>query len=182
MSTPEDDGSASGTAGGRVPPVVVVMGVSGSGKTTIGSLLARCLEVPFLEGDSLHPARNVAKMAAGHPLDDDDRRPWLELVGRRLADAGADGAVAACSALARRYRDQLRALAPDVWFLHLDAGRETVSPRVAARRGHFMPASLVDSQLATLQPLAPDEAGLTLDAGLPVKQIVAAAVRALAAG
>jgi gluconokinase len=161
------------------------MGVSGSGKSTAGALLALRLGVPFLEGDSLHPPANVAKMAAGHPLDDADRRPWLALIGAWLADgpgsggAGLGGGVAACSALARRYRDQLRELCPGAWFLHLDAGRDLVAERVAGRKGHFMPATLVDSQLETLEPLGADEAGLRVRADLPPKEIVEIALTAL---
>jgi len=160
------------------------MGVSGCGKSTVGALLARELTLPFLEGDSLHPAENVALMAAGHPLDDEHRRPWLDLVGAWLADGppdGTGGGVAACSALARRYRDQLRAHDPQAWFLHLEVDREVVLRRVSGRRGHYMPASLVDSQLATLEPLAPDEAGVRLSAELPVRQVVRLAAEALRA-
>ena len=161
-------------------PVVVVMGVSGCGKSTVGLLLAERLGVPFLEGDGLHPAANVAKMSAGQPLDDDDRRPWLDLVGQWLAGAAAaGGGVASCSALARRYRDQVRARCAQAWFLHLDAGRDLVVQRVTERPGHFLPSSLVDSQLATLQPLGTDEAGFAVGAGLPPEQIVAAALAAL---
>jgi carbohydrate kinase (thermoresistant glucokinase family) len=162
-------------------PPIVVMGVAGSGKTTVGTQLAQRLGVPFLEGDGLHPPANVAKMAAGHPLDDDDRRPWLTLIGEWLADGppGPGGGVAACSALARRYRDLLRGLAPETWFLHLDARRSLVARRVARRRGHFMPATLVDSQLQALEPLAPDERGLRVDASGPVAAVLDAAVAAL---
>jgi len=161
---------------------VVVMGVSGCGKSTIGTALARALGLPFLEGDSLHPPANVAKMAAGHPLDDADREPWLDLVGRWLADGpptGPGGGVAACSALARRYRDRLRSHAPGAWFLELDVDREVLLRRVAGRRGHFMPPSLVDSQLATLELLAADEAGIRVSSERPLRQVVATAVAAL---
>jgi len=163
----------------RVPPVVV-MGVSGCGKSTVGELLARHLGVPFLEGDGVHPAANVARMAAGHPLDDEARIPWLDRIGAWLAlDLPDGGGVAACSALARRYRDRLRAAAPATWFLHLDVDRETVTARMGARRGHFMPVSLIDSQLETLEPLGADERGLRVAADLPVPQILAAAATAL---
>jgi len=161
---------------------VVVMGVSGCGKSTVGALLARRLRVPFLEGDSLHPPGNVAKMAAGHPLDDADRAPWLDLVGAWLADGTAGGGVAACSALARRYRDQLRSHDPGAWFLELDVDREVLRRRVSGRRGHFMPPSLIDSQLATLEPLAADEAGLRVPAEGSVRAVVDQAVAALVAG
>jgi len=154
------------------------MGVSGCGKSTVGTSLARELGVPFLEGDSLHPPANVEKMAAGRPLDDDDRRPWLDRVAAWLV-GNPQGGVAACSALARRYRDRLRATAPGTWFLELDVERDVVLRRVAGRRDHFMPASLVDSQLRTLEPLQPDEAGLRVQAELPVDDIVATAARAV---
>ncbi|MFC8044746.1 gluconokinase [Nocardia sp. NPDC057353] len=137
------------------------MGVSGSGKTTVGELLAARLGVPFTEGDELHPAANVATMRAGTPLTDADRWPWLDIAGARLA---AVGGVLSCSALARRYRDRLRALVPGVCFAHLDVPRAELERRLAARRGHFMPASLLASQLAALEPLRPDERGWTVPA------------------
>lgn len=145
-------------------PPVVVMGVSGSGKTTVGQLLADLLGVRFAEGDDLHPAANVAKMRAGLPLDDADREPWLDLIGAWLAGPGRDGGVVSCSALALRYRDRLRAAAPDAWFVHLDVPRPELERRLAARRGHFMPARLLDSQLAALEPLTPAEQGRTVAA------------------
>jgi gluconokinase len=123
--------AASGGASQPIEPIVV-MGVSGSGKSTVGSGLAQRLRVPFVDADTLHPPANIAKMAAGEPLDDDDRYPWLEHVGRWLADH-RDGGVTACSALKRKYRDQLRAHCPGVEFLHLDGSLELISSRVAAR-------------------------------------------------
>ncbi len=139
------------------------MGVSGSGKTTVGQLLADRLGVPFEDADSLHSPANVAKMAAGHPLTDADRRPWLAAVGRALAAARETGMVMACSALKRAYRDAIRADAPTARFLELDGSRETLESRVGHREGHFMPASLLDSQLATLEPLQRDEPGERID-------------------
>ena len=152
-------------------PPIVVMGVSGSGKSTVGTALAARLDVKFEDADELHPAANVAKMAAGIPLNDDDRQPWLEAVGTWL-EAHPDGGVVACSALRRKYRDTLRAHAPAAIFLHLHCDPDILVARVAQRTNHFMPASLVDSQLATLEPLESDEAGLILDCDAPTDQIV----------
>jgi gluconokinase len=146
------------------------MGVSGSGKSTVGAALARRLGVPFADADALHSAANVAKMAAGTPLDDDDRRPWLDSVGRWLADHH-DG-VMSCSALKRRYRDQLRSHRTDIVFLHLTGSPELIGARQAGRPGHFMPSSLVTSQFDALEPLDPDEYGLTVDVGQSVDTIV----------
>ncbi|MEV4615888.1 gluconokinase [Kitasatospora sp. NPDC049258] len=142
------------------------MGVSGSGKSTTGRLLAERRGVPFVEGDTLHPAANIARMTAGHPLDDADREPWLRMLADRIRDATrtGQGAVLSCSALKRSYRDRLRAAGPGVWFLHLSLDRESARRRVAHRTGHFMPAALLDSQFDVLEPLGPDEPGLTVDA------------------
>jgi beta-N-acetylhexosaminidase len=155
---------------------IIVMGVSGCGKTTIGGLIARELGVPFLDGDSLHPVENVAKMAAGTPLTDDDRWPWLATVGAALANAGDGGLVLACSALRRSYRDAIRAQAPDTVFLHLHGSKEVLRARTEGRTGHFMPATLLDSQLATLEPLDADEAGIVVDIAAPVHQVLSAAL------
>lgn len=149
---------------------VVVAGVSGSGKTTIGVALAERLGVPFCDGDDLHPAANVAKMGAGTPLTDADRWPWLDDVGAWLAEREAG--VVACSALRRAYRDRLRAVVPDLQMLLLDGAPDLIRRRQAGRGQHFMPASLLDSQLATLEPLDPDEAGTTLDVADPVDVLV----------
>ncbi|WP_307309536.1 gluconokinase, GntK/IdnK-type [Pseudarthrobacter enclensis] len=157
------------------------MGVSGCGKTTVGGLVARELGVPFLDGDSLHPVANVAKMAAGTPLTDEDRWPWLAIVGRELAAAGDGGLVLACSALKRSYRDAIREHAPDTIFLHLNGSREVLSQRIAGRSGHFMPPALLDSQLATLQPLQEDERGVVVDIAAPVPEVVAEALKGIGA-
>ena len=153
------------------------MGVSGSGKSTVGAALATRLDVPFEDGDDLHPPENVAKMARGEPLDDADRRPWLDRVGGWLAE-NSDGGVIACSALRRSYRDRLREHCPGVDFLHLDGDAELLARRQAGRSGHFMPPSLLSTQLRTLEPLAPDELGVVVDVDQPVDAIVAEYVAA----
>jgi gluconokinase len=156
----------------QLAPLVVVMGVSGCGKSTVGAALAQAVGVPFADGDELHPAANIAKMASGVPLDDDDRFPWLEAIGEWLAAHDADGGVIGCSALKRKYRDQLRSHAPRVGFLHLHGSFDVIAARQAARPGHFMPTSLLESQFATLEPLAPDEHGVVVDVDQPVDAIV----------
>jgi gluconokinase len=161
-------------------PLVTVMGVSGSGKTTVGAALAQRLDVPFADADDFHPAANVAKMSAGTPLDDLDRLPWLQTISLWLADHAATGAVVSCSALKHWYRTILREAAPTQVFIHLDGSPEVVARRVAGRPGHFMPASLVESQFATLERLQDDEIGVTLPLDLPVDDLVARLVAALA--
>ena len=143
------------------PPLVVVMGVSGSGKSTVGALLAERLGVPFLDADDLHPITNVDKMSQGVPLTDDDRWPWLAKVGAAMAEASGTGIVVACSALKRSYRDAIRDRAPSAVFVHLHGERELLAQRLGLRVGHFMPGSLLDSQLATLEPPGDDE-GVTV--------------------
>ena len=170
-----------------VPPTeplcVVVMGVSGVGKTTVAVLLAERLGLPYAEADDFHPPANVAKMRAGTPLDDADREPWLQALGEWLGERAKDGSggVITCSALRRRYRDTLRAACPDVRFVHLTGSHQLIAERIGGRSGHFMPASLLDSQFAALEPLAPDERGVPLDVGPPAEQLVAEAARLLGA-
>jgi gluconokinase len=151
----------------------VVMGVSAAGKTRIGRMLAEAIGARFVEGDDLHPPENRAKMAAGVPLTDEDRWPWLDRVGAALAE-GEPPVVAACSALRRAYRDRLRAAAPGAVFLHLSAEPARLAERIAAREGHFMPPSLLDSQLATLEPPGADERALRVDAEAAPEAVVAA--------
>ncbi|MGX9791743.1 gluconokinase [Mycobacterium sp. MMS18-G62] len=150
---------------------IVVMGVSGSGKSTVGAALAQRLRVPFADADDFHPPANIAKMTAGHALDDDDRYPWLEAIGEWLADHSAGG-VMSCSALKRKYRDQLRSHCPDVEFLHLSGTPEVIGKRQASRPGHFMPASLLASQFQTLEPLDADERGTAIDVDQDIDSIV----------
>lgn len=164
----------------RTAPLIVVMGVSAVGKSTIGSGIAERLGVPFRDADDLHPAANVAKMRAGSPLDDDDRWPWLDIVGGEMQAAAASGLVMACSALRRVYRDRLRAQAPAIAFVHLHAADAVLTARAAGRSGHFMPPSLLASQLATLEPLGGDELGLVVDVDATVEEIVDRAVAGLA--
>lgn len=152
------------------------MGVSGSGKTTIGSRFARALGVEYLEGDELHPARNVATMAAGIPLTDADREPWLRLIAERLREAkdAHAGLVVASSALKRKYRDLLRSAGDShVRFIFLRGAKPLIAERLSARQGHFMPAALLDSQFAALQEPGPDEHAWVYDVGTAPERIVA---------
>ena len=176
--------ASSGTPGRREAPaevggyVLVVMGVSGSGKSSVGSRLAQRLGWDLAEGDDFHPAANVAKMAAGQPLTDADREPWLAAVAAWIdaeLQAGRRGVIT-CSALKRSYRDRLRRA--DVRFVYLRVARAELERRLANRPGHFMPASLLDSQLAALEPPGADEAALTVDAN-DVEQSVESVVAAL---
>ena len=154
---------------------VVIMGVSGSGKTTVGAALAARLDVPFIEGDALHPPANIAKMSQGIALADADRWPWLEAIGGALAAAGG-GAVATCSALKRSYRDRLRATAGGgVRFVFLDVSAAELERRMRLRKGHFMPPALFASQLATLEPPAGETGVLVIDGAAPIAESVAAA-------
>jgi gluconokinase len=157
--------------------VVVVMGVSGSGKTTVGRLLATRLGVPFAEADDFHPAENVATMSAGIPLSDEDRWPWLHAIAAWIS--AQSGGVVSCSALKRRYRDVLRAASDGVWFLHLTGDPEVIASRIAARSGHFMPPALLDSQLADLEPLSADEPGSAVDISADPEEIVENVIQVL---
>ena len=161
---------------------LVVMGVSGTGKSTVGLELARRLGRPFLEGDDLHPEENVARMSAGVALVDEDRGPWLAAVRDAMsghADAGTS-TVVACSALRRAYRAVLREATGRVRFVLLDVDGDVLRERVATRTGHWMPLALLDSQLATLEPLGPDEDGVTLPVGGPPDAVVTEVLAALA--
>ncbi|MFE9813256.1 gluconokinase [Streptomyces sp. NPDC005548] len=161
--------------------VVIVMGVSACGKTTVGRRLAERLGVPFVDADDLHSAANRAKITSGRPLDDADRRPWLAAVAEWIrTTADRSGGVMACSALRREYRDRLRPRGAEVWFLHLSLDPAVALERITARRGHFMPPELLDSQYQLLEPLQPGEPGTTVDASGSTEQTVRAALRALA--
>lgn len=150
---------------------IVVMGVSGSGKSTVGAALAQRLRVPFADADDFHPEANIEKMSAGQSLDDDDRRPWLDTIGDWLAQH-AEGGVMSCSALKHKYRDQLRSHHPQTQFLHLSGTPEVIGRRQASRPGHFMPASLLVSQFETLEPLTDDENGITIDVNQNIDSII----------
>jgi gluconokinase len=156
--------------------VIVVMGVAGSGKTTVGQGLARRLGVEYAEADDFHPPANVAKMSAGTPLTDDDRWPWLRTIAEWISEH-PEGGVVTCSALKRKYRDVLAA-GGDVLFAHLDGSKELIGARMAARKGHFMPPALLDSQFADLEPLQPDENGVVLSVSMTPDELVEAAYRA----
>ncbi len=158
------------------------MGVSATGKTTIGEAMAAELGYEFIEGDSLHPPSNIAKMEHGIPLDDDDREPWLLAIAERVAGKDAQGisTVVTCSALRRKYRDLLRSAAThQPFFVHLHAPFEVLERRMRLRTKHFMPTSLLHSQFDTLEPLDPDEDGVVVDVTPPVDEVVAAAVNAV---
>jgi gluconokinase len=162
---------------------VIVMGVSASGKSTVGAALARALALPFVEGDELHSRHNIEKMSRGEPLTDEDRAPWLAAIAALLGDERRypRGVVVACSALKKAYRNELRAASPAARFVFLDASPELIHSRMAARRHHFMPPGLEASQFATLERPEPTERDvIVLDAALPVEALVDAARRALA--
>ena len=160
----------------------VVMGVSGCGKSSVGAAVAERLGIGYIDGDNLHPPENIAKMSRGEPLTDADRAPWLVRVGQRLA--AIDGPVViGCSALKRAYRDIIRDEAGEpVCFLHLEGSRETLSARMASRAGHFMPVSLLESQLDTLEPPGLDETAITADIEQPFGQLVDALATSIREG
>ena len=164
-------------ATGPVPRAIVVMGVAGCGKSAVGKALAAAEGAVFVEGDRLHPPENVARMASGEPLTDQLREGWLDAIGERIADltGSGQGVVAACSALKRSYRDRLRGFRRDIVFIYLEIDRATAKRRVASRKGHFMPASLVDSQFEALEPPDADENALSISAEKPIAEIVEAA-------
>jgi gluconokinase len=156
------------------------MGVAGSGKTSVGERLAAHLGVPFRDADEFHPAANVAKMSAGIPLDDADRWPWLDAIAAAIRAAGDGGIVVACSALKRIYRDRIIASAGrPVTFVFLDGSLATLRQRIGGRRGHFMPPSLLDSQLATLERPASDERAVTVSIEPPLERVVATVIARL---
>ena len=160
---------------------LVVMGVSGSGKTTVAELLAKKLGWPFMEGDRVHPPANVEKMRQGIPLTDTDRAPWLDRIGEELkswAAAGKSG-VLTCSALKRAYRDRIRSARPDVRFVYVKGSETLIEARVAARHHEYMPASLLRSQFDTLEEPTPDEQAVTVDAGGSADEEVAAVIATL---
>jgi gluconokinase len=159
---------------------IVVMGVSGSGKTTVAALLAGGLGWDFVDGDDLHPAANVAKMRAGTPLADADRWPWLDIIAAWIdaARAGRPGVVT-CSALKRVYRDRLLAGRPDVRLVYLHGSFDMIASRQAARQGHFMPASLIESQFATLEPPGADERPISVAVDLAPEVIVGEIINAI---
>lgn len=160
---------------------IVVMGVSGAGKSTTGEALARHLGWPFTEGDAFHPAANVEKMHAGIPLNDADRDPWLHALADELGrfEARGQSSIMGCSSLKRAYRDILRRGAPRVRFLLVHGSREVLTARLANRQGHFFAPKLLDSQLTTLEPLQPDEDGKVIDMSLSIEDQVAEALRVL---
>ena len=156
------------------PKAIVVMGVSGSGKSTLGGMLAAELHCPFLEGDSFHPDANITKMRAGEPLDDSHRWPWLDALGTAASKAAATRGrvIVACSALKHSYRDRLSAaIAAPTLFVLLEASAAELAQRVGNRPGHYMPKSLLDSQLQTLERPGNDECALTLDAERPIREL-----------
>ena len=155
-------------------PRLIVMGVSGCGKSTVGGLLGARTGIPFIEGDTLHPARNVALMAVGTPLTDEDRAGWLDDIASRFGALEADaGLIISCSALKRIYRDRLRAACTDLRFIHLHGDKALLEQRLQYRTGHYMPPSLLTSQLQTLEPPSSDEPAITLDIAMPTDQLVA---------
>lgn len=162
-------------------PPLVIMGVSGSGKSTIGTMLAEALGIPFIDGDDLHPVANREKMRLGVPLDDDDRWPWLDIVGQVIADEHGAGVsvIVACSALKRRYRDALRAKDAGIVFVHLTGEPGLIAARMGAREHEFMPVTLLASQLDALEPLEPDEAHVIADLALRPDDMVSSIISAL---
>ena len=162
-------------------PVLVVMGVSGSGKSTVAKPVATRLGWPYQEGDDLHPAANVAKMKAGIPLDDADRAPWLDAIAAWIAARFAEdsGGVVTCSALRRAYRDRLRGAGAGVRFVYLAGEKSVIAARLEKRHGHFMPPGLLDSQFATLEPPGPDEDAIVVDIDCPVESQIAEIIAAV---
>ena len=165
---------------GKAPPAIVVMGVSGCGKSSVGLALAGMFDADFVEGDALHPPASIAKMARGEPLDDEDRRPWLAAICRTVEDtrAAGRGVVVSCSALRRAYRDQLRTAGP-LDFIFLSGSRAVLAERMSHRAGHFMPLTLLDSQLATLEDPTGEADVLTIDIDRPLVDVIGHARKAI---
>lgn len=165
-------------------PLVLVMGVSGCGKSSLGAALAQALGMEFLEGDRLHPPDNVARMQAGIPLTDADRQGWLEAIAAEIhhASVTGHGLIVACSALKRRYRDLLRAGGLPLWVIHMHGPRAVLADRMAARSGHFMPVTLLDSQLETLEMPEGEDRTLTLDLCRPLPELLTAALDFIGCG
>jgi gluconokinase len=160
---------------------VVIMGVTGTGKTTVMRALAKRLQWPSAEGDEFHSAANIEKMRGGHPLTDEDRWPWLEAIGAWIGERerAGESALVACSALRRAYRDLLRRGHASVWFVHLIAPKEVLEDRMEHRPAHYMPVSLLASQLETLEPLGADEPGIVVSTRSPVEELVEEIIRRL---
>lgn len=164
------------------PGAIIVMGVCGCGKSSVGAAIAERLGLPFIEGDVLHPESNVEKMSRGEPLNDEDRWPWLEIIGRAMADAlgRGEGIVVSCSALKKVYRDRLRAaVGGRLSFVYLEGTRALLSERMGSRTGHFMPTSLLDSQLATLEVPTGEPGVVTVDIDREIDEIADMAVAGL---
>lgn len=163
--------------------IYVIMGVSGCGKSLVGEAVAAALGAPFVEGDTLHPATNVAKMAHGIPLTDEDRFPWLDRVGAEIAATGHEGLVVSCSSLKKIYRDRLRGFGRGrVVFVFLSGSEAVLAERMAARRGHFMPASLLKSQFATLEDPSGEPGVITVDVSPSPEQVIVSTLEAIALG
>jgi gluconokinase len=174
-------GLGQGSAKAGRPTAVIVMGVSGTGKTTVATGLAAALGWTFAEGDDFHSAANIAKMRSGHALTDEDRRPWLRAIGAWIDArlAAGDNVVLTCSALKRSYRDLLRDGRSGVRFCELDAPPALIAERLARRQGHYMPPALLPSQLAAFEPLEPDEDGVRVSVSASPERTVADALRTL---
>ncbi len=165
------------------PHAIIVMGVSGCGKSSVGEAVAKALSVEFAEGDALHPASNVEKMSKGIPLADEDRMPWLDVIGRTMKAAldHNDGIVVSCSALKKSYRDRLRAAVDgNLYFVYLHGSKELLTSRMGARKGHFMPLSLLENQLATLEIPTGEPGVVTVDIDWTIDEIAKTALRDLA--
>lgn len=183
--TGSEMGQENRQAGGdRAGRAIVMMGVSGCGKSAVGEPVAEGLSLPFIEGDAFHPTANVERMASGLPLEDEHRWGWLDAIGAAIAEhmRGGKGVVVSCSALKRKYRDRLRGYYPDILFVYLKIDRETAHQRVGHRKGHFMPDVLVESQFAALEPPGADEQAWTMDGKRTIDDLVADIVASVREG